>query len=80
MSTGANTCQIIQFPSLSLWLRIAKKYVDYMILGDPRAAFYYMDYEINLLKLSEVPSVLQKAIDQEYKKRGFSRPPHFSQQ
>lgn len=79
METVTETCKIIDFPSASLWLRIARKYVDHMVGGDPRAAFYYLDYQINLLKLSAVPSVLQKAIEQEYKKRGFSRPPQFSQ-
>lgn len=78
MNAAVDTCRIIPFPNLSLWRRVAKKYVDYMSLGDPRAAFYYLDYEIDLLKLAEVPGVLQKAIDQEYLKRGFSRPPQFS--
>lgn len=78
MDAVADTCQILQFPAAGLWSRIARKYVDYMTQGDPRAAYYYMEYEIKVLQLSEVPSALQKTIEQEYKKRGFSRPPQFS--
>jgi len=35
-----STAKIIQFPDVGLWSQIAKRYVDYMTLGDPRAAFF----------------------------------------
>jgi hypothetical protein len=78
MSAANAAAKIIQFPDVGLWSQIAKRYVDYMTSGDPRAAFYYLDYKLNDLKLSAHSTALEKAIQAEFKRRGFSRPISFS--
>ncbi len=73
--TAANTsCKIIPFPDVGGWSRIAKNYVDYMTSGDPRAAFYYLEHELNSSGVSATPGGLKRAIEREYRKRGFLRP------
>jgi hypothetical protein len=69
--------QVIPFPEPGRWSAIAAKYVDNMTRGDPRAAFYYLDYELAALKLSRPPPALQSAIDREYRRRGFRGPVRF---
>ena len=72
-----DTCQIIPFPDVRMWEMIAKKYVDYMVSGDPRAAFYFLEYELSLFKLSKTPTGLKNYIRREYKKRGCTSPVRF---
>jgi len=71
---NTHTCQIIPFPDVRLWAMIAKKYVDYMVSGDPRAAYYFLEYELNMFKLSKIPAALKNFIRREYRKRGFAAP------
>lgn len=80
MTAAKKSAQIIQFPPVGLWSRIAKRYVDYMTSGDPRAAFFYLEYKLDDLKLSGHTVGLKKAIEAEYKRRGFSRPISFSKE
>jgi hypothetical protein len=71
MRTQSKTCQIIPFPDIRLWSRIAKRYVDYFVTSDPRAACYYLAGELDCRKLSRPPAGLKLAIIKEYRKRGF---------
>ncbi len=74
---NTHSCQIIPFPDVRLWEMVAKKYVDYMISGDPRAAYYFLEYELSMYQLSKTPTALKNSIRREYKKRGFSAPLRF---
>ncbi|QFY41359.1 hypothetical protein F6R98_00920 [Candidatus Methylospira mobilis] len=71
MSIPSRPCQIIPFPDVRLWSRIAKRYVEYYVAGDPRAACYYLASELDCQKLSRSPAGLKQAIVKEYRKRGF---------
>ncbi len=71
---NTTTCRVIRFPDVRLWSQVARKYVDYMLTGDPRAAFYYLDYELMVFRLSEMPPALRQAIDKEYQRRGITKP------
>ena len=69
--------QLIPFPARGRWAAMARKYVDHMTGGDPRAAFYYLEYELDALRLSKPPPALNSAIKKEYRRRGFRAPPSF---
>ena len=71
MTTAPPDCQIIPFPEIRRWSREARKYVDYFVSGDPRAANFYLEYELRAMNVSRSPLGLQQAIDSEYRKRGF---------
>lgn len=72
MTTTPPACQIFSFPEARRWSCIAQKFVDYYLMGDPRAAYFYLEYELSLLKVSRLPAGLKEEIDKEYKKRGVS--------
>ncbi len=71
------TCKIIPFPDVRLWAMVAEKYVDYMVSGDPRAASYFLEYELKMFKLSKAPVALKNFIRREFKKRGITAPASF---
>jgi hypothetical protein len=71
------TAQIIPFPDTKRWPAIARAYIDYLILGDPRAAFFYLEYQLAVLNLRELPTALKNEIEREYKRRGFRGPVYF---
>jgi hypothetical protein len=77
METAPSGGKVVPFPDPGRWTAIARKYVDNMTRGDPRAAFYYLDYELSVLKLSKAPPALNSAIDREYRRRGFRGPLRF---
>jgi hypothetical protein len=77
METVESTAQIIPFPDPKRWLAIARTYIDYLTMGDPRAAFFYLEYQLTTLNLREIPSVLKGEIEREYRRRGFRGPVYF---
>ncbi|HYE36363.1 hypothetical protein [Methylocaldum sp.] len=77
METVESTAQIIQFPDPRRWSMIARTYIDNLTLGDPRAAFFYLEYQLTALKLTGIPTVLKGEIEREYKRRGFQGPVYF---
>jgi hypothetical protein len=77
METVESSARIIPFPDPKRWSAIAKIYIDYLTLGDPRAAFFYLEYQLTALNLKEVPTVLKREIEREYRKRGFRGPVYF---
>ena len=72
MTTQPTGCRIFPFPETRRWSGIAQKFVDYALRGDPRAAYFYLEYELSQLKVSRLPTGLKKEIEKEFKKRGFS--------
>jgi hypothetical protein len=74
MNETRKTARIIPLPDGRCWSLIARKYVDHMLSEDPRAAFFYLEHQLDVLKLSKPPPALQAAVDQEYRKRGFRNP------
>lgn len=77
MKKARSTAKVIPFPDIGLWSVIAKKYVDNVVYGDPRAAFYYLEYQLDVLRLSKPPPALKIAIEKEYRRRGFRGPVRF---
>ncbi|MGX2038904.1 hypothetical protein ACWJKU_02055 [Methylocaldum sp. MU1018] len=77
MNTTRSTAQIIPFPDTKRWPAIAKTYIDNLTLGDPRAAFFYLEYQLIALELSEIPTALKREIEREYRRRGFQGPVYF---
>jgi hypothetical protein len=77
MERVQTTCKIIPFPEAKRWFEVARKYVDSITRGDPRAAFYYLEFELEALKLSKPPPALKIAIEKEYQRRGFRGPVRF---
>lgn len=72
MTTTPPPCEVLLFPEARRWSCIARKYVDYSLTGDPRAANFYLEHELAMLKVSRLPADLKKEIDKEFKRRGFS--------
>jgi hypothetical protein len=66
------TTNVVPLPDAETWSLIAKKYLDYLLTGDPRAACYYLEHRLAVLKLSHPPKGLQQAIHEEQKRRGFT--------
>jgi len=77
METVESTAQIIPFPDPKRWPAIARIYIDYLTLGDPRAAFFYLEYQLTALNLREIPAGLKNEIEREYRRRGFRGPVYF---
>lgn len=69
-----STAKIIPFPDSRRWPTIARRYVDNMTLGDPRAAFFYLEHQLSALHLSRPPAALRTAVEKEFRKRGFRGP------
>lgn len=77
MTPATPSCQIFSFPEARRWPCIARKYVDYTLMGDPRAANFYLEYELALLNLSRMPAELKREIEKECNRRGFAGPIRF---
>ncbi|NJD07262.1 MAG: hypothetical protein FIA97_12315 [Methylococcaceae bacterium] len=63
--TDRDSSNVISFPATGHWSRIAKKYVHYLLDGDPRAACCYLEYELSVLGVIFPPKDLQRAIQRE---------------
>jgi hypothetical protein len=77
MERARSAGKIVPFPGPERWAAIARGYVDHMTQGDPRAAFYYLEYELSGAGLSRPPPALAVAIEREYARRGFRGPVRF---
>lgn len=71
--------QVVPFPAVEVWSRIAAKYVEYVLGGDPRAACFYLEHELHVLRLARFPGALREAIRKEYARRGIRGDIHFCQ-
>ena len=70
--------QVVPFPSVGVWSRIAAKYVEYVLCGDPRAGCFYLEHELHVLRLERFPSALREAIRKEYARRGITDDIYFA--
>lgn len=68
---------VVQLPAATLWSRVAAKYADYVLRGDPRAGCFYLEHQLSVLKLSRSPAALREAIKKEFGRRGIDGEPRF---